>query len=140
MALNRFNFTAASAAFSAYQKTGVPREAGVLRLIAWSDGSSGTATIRVAIRSPRKPDGEKTILIEEATATVGALRRGEDGASGQYLCAVVFTLSGTDKMDLMPYLESHKDDDGGPLEVFVGVSAFGTISEIDLIVGWDRNV
>lgn len=108
----------------------------VIRVSAQSTGSSGTATILLALVR-----GTTVIGYERATATVGTVRSGSDGASGNYLAEVVFDSSGTDKADLLgqgangsfPAKFGTSLDASDPADRwFIGVTAFGTISDVTL--------
>lgn len=93
------------------------------------NGAAGTATIVAALRNA---DGTNERAFS-ATATVGAVRTGADGASGQYHCTVVFAQSGNEWFDTAGFKKPSTRAPGITLspdgkEWFVGVIAFGTIT------------
>lgn len=93
------------------------------------NGAAGTATI-VAMLRKSDSTSERAYT---ATATVGAIRTGADGASGEYHCTVVFANSGNEWVDAAGFVKPSTRLPGLSVspdgkEWFVGVTAFGTIT------------
>lgn len=69
----------------------------VARFAVHTDGSSGSATLQVVLVR-----NGAVVAYENATCTAATTRRtAADNNSGDYISTVVFTHSGTDKIDLM---------------------------------------
>lgn len=135
-------FTSTSVTYSSYTtvtgtqgQTGcIDKSAQVLRMFAWSDASSGSATARAVFVN--KATGTLDWADDAAIAIASpAVRRNLGGTSGDYLCTVTFGSSGSNKLDMMPWRQA-----ADVYEVRIGVPALTTIASLDLIVGQDADI
>lgn len=104
MATNSKTFTTANDGvdISNYQLIdsgrGLPDSKQVVRFFATSADSSGSATIEMALY-----DDDLRLVIARftGTSTITARRVGSDGASGDYICDVIWSETGNGKFDLL---------------------------------------
>lgn len=117
---------------TAWFKLALAPEHKAVRIIANCTGASGTAALQVALRH----NDTTLIWSDGGTATATARRVGNDGASGNYQCSVVFNQSGNEYVDLAGFLPAKSStsaltvNDANALEWLVGVTSLTTITSI----------
>lgn len=111
---------------TSWMKVNQAREDKALRVFFSGNGAAGSAVINANLRSP---DGT-TIWSDTATATITARRTGADGASGEYVCSVVFAQSGNEYLDLNGYIPPTASKAGltDGTEWWIGVLTLSTIT------------
>lgn len=131
-ALQKATFTVASSDVSTYKQVCGPGNMAA-RFFVNGDASSGNPVIEMALVDV---DGSSTVVLGRypATCTVSSRRAAAGGASGAYICVVVFTEGGTSKFDLL----GHGGGDGGVnARWYVGCTSLGSGSQASVDVYWE---
>lgn len=112
-----------------------PKEMGsghnTMRVCASANASSGTATVRLVLK-----DSARVYRAYILTLTPSAVRTAPAGSSGDYVCDVTGGVAGGEWVDLYGATSSLESN---PLEWYIGVSAFSTVSSVTMDLFFARS-